>query len=85
MLDMHNKKKHLSHEKNKSNSKRTQFFFTLSGIHISLLLSGFLFELHVAEVHYASSQLVHAHLLIMSEAQHIKGFLWTHAKCKEDA
>lgn len=51
-------------------------FDTLSGIHISLFLSGFLFELHVAKVHYASSQLVDAHLLLGGEAQDIKGFLW---------
>lgn len=51
-------------------------FDTLSSIHISLLLSGFLFELQVAKVHYASSQLVHAHLLLGGEAQDIKGFLW---------
>lgn len=53
-------------------------FYTLSGIHISLLLSGFLFELHDAEVHYASSQLAHTHLLLRSEAQDIKYALWTH-------
>jgi len=47
-------------------------------IHISWFLSGFLFELHVAEVHNASSQLVHTHLLLEREAQDIKGFVWTH-------
>lgn len=57
-------------------------FYTLGGIHFSLFLSGFLFELHVAEVHYASSQLVHAHLLLWSEAQDIEGFLRTQ-ECSE--
>ena len=49
---------------------------TLCGVNVSLLLSGFLFELHVPKVHDASGQLVHTHLLLQSEAKDIKGFLW---------
>lgn len=55
---------------------------TLSGVHFSLLLSGFLLEFHVAKVHDAPSQLINAHLLLSTEAQHVKGNLQGHREEK---
>lgn len=43
-----------------------------------MLLSGFLFELHVSKLYYASGQFVHGHLLLRSEARDIEGLLWRH-------
>lgn len=48
---------------------------TLCGVHFSLLLSGLLLELHVAEMHDAPGQLINANLFIGTEAQHVKGNL----------
>lgn len=55
---------------------------TLRGVHFSLLLSGLLLELHVAKVHDAPSQLIHADLLLGAEAQHVKGYLQGHREKK---
>lgn len=45
---------------------------TLGGVNISLFLSWFLFEFHVAEVHYARGYFVDAHFLLSSKAENIK-------------
>lgn len=55
---------------------------TLRGVHFSLLLSGFLLELHVAKMHDSPSQLINTNLLLWAEAQHIKGDLQGHREEK---
>lgn len=52
---------------------------TLRGVHFGLLLSSLLLELHVAKVHDAPGQLIHADLLLGAEAQHVKSHLQGHS------
>jgi len=54
---------------------RFRVILTLSPISLGLFLSLLLLELHVAEVHDGSSQLVDAVLLFLGKAQHIERFL----------
>lgn len=49
--------------------------FTFSAISLCLLFTLLVLELHVAIVHDGTSQLINAVLLLLSEAQHIKGIL----------
>ena len=60
------------------NKKGTENVFTLRAVSLRLLLSLLRLELHVAMVHDGPRQLVHRVLLLLSEAQHIKGTLPRH-------